>query len=147
MTDPTRLTKVIHYAIFDSGATGNFLVEGAPLLDRCIDTNPVSITLPGGQKITSTHTCNLDIPWLPHSITEAHTVPGLLHSSLISTRKFCDTGCKVEFSETGCKVYYQGKLVMKGNKSNKTGLWHLPVNPIEPPDDKNIIEVTSKKIK
>ena len=34
---------------------------------------------------------------------------------------------------------------MKGNISNKTGLWHLPVNPSEPPDDENITEVTSKK--
>ena len=115
------------------------------MVNKCVDMNPVSITLPDGQRITSTHTCNLDIPWLPHRITEAHIVPGLLHSSLISTRKFCDAGCKVEFSETGCKVYYQGKLVMKGNKSNKTGLWHLPVNPSEPPVEENITEVTSRK--
>ena len=88
----------------------------------------------------------MDIPWLPHSITEAHIVPGLSQSSLISTRKFCDAGCKVKFDETGYKVYYQGKLVMKGSKSNKTGLWHLPENPSEPPDDKNITEVTNKTL-
>ena len=144
MTDTVRLTKAIHYAVFDSGATGNFIIEGTPVVNKCVDMNPVSITLPDGQRITSTHTCNLDIPWLPHSITEAHIVPGLSHSSLISTRNFCDAGCKVEFDRTGCKVYYQGKLVMKGNKSNKTGLWHLPVNLSEPPDDDNITEVTNK---
>ena len=146
MTDTIRLTKAIHYAVFDSGATGNFIIEGAPVFNKCIDANPVYVTLPDGQRSTSTHTYNLDIPWLPHSTTGAHIVPGLLHSSLISTRKFYDAGCKVKFSKTGCKVYYQGKLVMKGNKSNKTGLWHLPVNPSEPPDEENIAEVT-KKIK
>ena len=145
LTDTVKLTKAIHYAVFDSGATGNFIIEGAPVVNKCVDLNPISITLPDGQTITSTHTCNLDIPWLPHNITEAHIVPGLLHSSLISTRKFCDAGCKVEFNETGCKVYYQGKLVMKGDKSDKIGLWHLPVHPSEPPDGENITGVTSKE--
>ena len=51
----------------------------------------------------------------------------------------------MEFNKKECKVYYQGKLVMKGNKSDKTGLWHLPVNPSEPPDDANITGVTNKK--
>ena len=75
MTDVTRLTKAIHYAMFDSGAIDNFLIEGAPVVNKCIDTSPVSITLPDGQKITSTHTYNLNITWLTHSITEAH-MPG-----------------------------------------------------------------------
>ena len=83
MTDATGLTKAIHYAIFDSGSTGNILIKGAPVVNKCIDTSPVSITLPDGQKITSTHTCNLDIPWLPHIITEAHIVPGLLQYTVI----------------------------------------------------------------
>ena len=30
------------------------------------------------------------------------------------------------------------------NKSDKTGLWHLPVNPSEPPDYENITGVTNK---
>ena len=34
---------------------------------------------------------------------------------------------------------------MKGNRSDKTVLWHLPINPNEPPDDENITEVTNKK--
>ena len=31
LTDTVKLTKVIHCAVFDSGATGNFVVEGAPV--------------------------------------------------------------------------------------------------------------------
>ena len=99
MIDPGRLTKVTYYAVFDSEATGNFIIEGAPVVNKCIATNPVSITLPDGQRITSTHTFNLDIPWLPHSITAAHIVPGLLHSSLISTRKSCDAGSNMNLAK------------------------------------------------
>ena len=80
--------KTVHHAISDSGATGHFLVAGAPVVNKNITTNPIKITLPNGKTIQSTHTCNLDIPWLPAHMTEAHIVPELAHASLISTRKF-----------------------------------------------------------
>ena len=83
-----KLVKNVAWAISDSGATGHFVVEGAPVINKQPATNPITITLPAGSTIRSTHTCNLDIPWLPHHVTEAHIVPGLAHSSLISTRKF-----------------------------------------------------------
>ena len=85
------------YAISDSGATGHLLVEGAPVTNLQVADNPISVTIPNGNNMTSTHTCNLDIPWLPNHVTEAHIVPGLVHASLISTRKFCEAGCKVIF--------------------------------------------------
>ena len=94
--------------------------------------NPITITLPSGSTIQSTHTCNLDIPWLPHHVTEAHIVPGLAHSSLVSTRKFCAAGCKVAFDEDECRVYYQGRLALVGGQCPITDLWRLPINPISP---------------
>ena len=85
------------YAILDSVATDHFLVEGASVKNLQVANNPISITIPNGKNITSTHTCNLEIPWLPKHVTEAHIVPGLAHASLISTRIFCEAGCKVIF--------------------------------------------------
>ena len=87
----------IEYAISDSGAIRHFLVEGAPVTNLQVSDNPISITIPNGKSTTSTHTCNLDIPWIPNHLTEAHIVPGLAHESLISTRKFCEAGYKVIF--------------------------------------------------
>ena len=78
-------TRHQHYAIFDSGATAHFLVDKAHVVNKRPALKPLTIRLPNGKHIVSTHTCNLDLPWLPHSITEAHIVPGLSHSSLIST--------------------------------------------------------------
>ena len=124
------LSNVIHYALSDSGATAHFLMEGAPATNVQKATNPITITLPNGKTIQSTHTCNLDIPWLPNTVTEAHIVPGLSHSSLISTRKFCEAGCKVVFDINECRVYYKQQLVLSGGRDTKTGLWQLPVNPI-----------------
>ena len=79
----------VEYVISDSGATGHFLVKGAPITNLQVADNPISITITNVKSMTSTHTCNLDIPWLPNHMDEAHIVPGLAHTPLISTRKFC----------------------------------------------------------
>ena len=50
----------IEYAISESGATGHFLVEGVPVTNLQVEDNPISITIPNGKSMTSTHTCNLD---------------------------------------------------------------------------------------
>ena len=86
--------------------------------------------------MTSTHTCNLDIPWLPNHVTEAHIVPGLVHASLISTRKFCEAGCKVIFDANECRVYYKVNLVSEGGKYKNMALWKLPINPTANPTHK-----------
>ena len=126
---PTRLQGAVHYAISDSGATGHFLLQGAPVVNKRPTASPLKITLPNGKSIQSTHTCNLDIPWLPDVLTEAHIVPGLSHSSLISTRKFADAGCKVLFDMNECRVNCKGALLLTGKREKSTGLWNLPINP------------------
>ena len=88
----TRLKGAVQYAISDSGATGHFLLQGSPVVNKRPTSYPLKTTLPNGKIIQSTHTCNLDTPWLPYALTEAHIVPGLSHPSLISTRKFADAG-------------------------------------------------------
>jgi hypothetical protein len=42
-------------------------------------------TLPSEKVIESTRTCNIDITWSLHIVTDAHCVPGLVHASLIFT--------------------------------------------------------------
>ena len=46
---------------------------------------PIKIILLNGKTIKSTHTWNLCIPCIPSIMSKAHIVPGLAHSSLIST--------------------------------------------------------------
>eukprot|EP00804_Cyclotella_cryptica_P000273 CCRYP_010218-RA/>CCRYP_010218-RA protein AED:0.29 eAED:-0.05 QI:0/0/0/0.5/1/1/2/0/769 len=120
------------FAILDSGATAHFIVQGTNVLHQQPATNPLRIKLPDGNFITSTHTCNLNIPWLPMSMTEAHIVPGLAHSSLVATKKFCDAGCRVSFDATACHIFLKGKLVLTGTRCPTTGLWIIPLNPSSP---------------
>eukprot|EP00804_Cyclotella_cryptica_P021893 CCRYP_000851-RA/>CCRYP_000851-RA protein AED:0.26 eAED:0.15 QI:0/0/0/1/0/0.33/3/0/868 len=120
------------FAILDSGATAHFIVQGANVLNQKTTSHPLRIKLPDGSFITSTHTCNLNIPWLPVSMTEAHIVPGLTHSSLVATKKFCDAGCKVLFDANVCHIFHNGKLVLTGTRCTTTGLWIIPLNPSTP---------------
>ena len=76
-------TPPTDYALSDSGASGHFLTASAHAINKTIAATPLVVTLPDGATIFSTHTCNLDMPWLPDSVTEAHIIPGLSHSSLI----------------------------------------------------------------
>ena len=77
--------------------------------------------------LTSTHTCTLDIPWLPNDAKEAHIVPGLAHAPLISIKILCDAGCKVTYNDDECRVYYNKKVVWLGKREPQTELWILPL--------------------
>ena len=115
-----QLLHLVKYALSDSGASSHFLIKGSPAVNIKVAKFPIAIKLPDGSIIWSTHTCNLDIPWLPHRMTESHIVPGLAHSSLISTKKCCKAGSKVVFDETECRVYYKYELVLSGGRDKKT---------------------------
>ena len=56
--------KATATALSDSGATSHFLVEGAQVTNKRITVQPITITLPDGNTLQSTHTCNVDIPWI-----------------------------------------------------------------------------------
>ena len=88
--------------IADAGSTGTFVVPNAPVINVRPTTNPIKITMPDGDTIESTHTCNLNIPWMPEEMTRAHIVPGLAHSSLISIKQMVDHGAKVVYDKKEC---------------------------------------------
>ena len=52
----------VDQAIADAGATGHFMVPGAPVIDVKPTTKPLIINLTDGETIKSTHTCRLNIP-------------------------------------------------------------------------------------
>jgi hypothetical protein len=91
----------------DAGATGNFMLLGAPVTKISPTKAPIIINLPDGSQIKSTHTCEIDNPDLPNAARQAHIVPGLAHTSLVSIKMLCDAGCIVAYDNNDCKVYYK----------------------------------------
>jgi hypothetical protein len=53
------------HAIADAGVTVHFVLPGTPVTNITPAVTPLVINLPDGKKIESTHTCQLDLPWLP----------------------------------------------------------------------------------
>jgi hypothetical protein len=131
----SHLNIASDHAIADAGATGHFVLPGTPVSNINPAQTPLIINLPDGKQIASTHTCKLNVPWLPDKAREAHIVPDLAHASLVSIKTLCDAGCKVQYNSTACSVYFQGSLVWIGKREPTTGLWILPLNPKQTTDD------------
>ena len=49
------VSDIKKWAVLDSGATGNFLVTDAPMVDKRDAHEPLSVTLADGSKVESTH--------------------------------------------------------------------------------------------
>jgi hypothetical protein len=71
-------------AIVDSGFTGHFLLVTAPCLNKVKYRNPLTVRLPNGATMESSHTSDLDIPELNAAASKAHVSPGMAHHYLLS---------------------------------------------------------------
>ena len=66
-SNATRVTSKskLNEAIRNTGATGNFVLPGAPFDDIKVAENPIETEMPNRVIERSTHTCYLRIPCLP----------------------------------------------------------------------------------
>jgi hypothetical protein len=117
------------HAIVDSGATAIFVMKSAPVNNKRVAQQPLTISLPDGTRVKSTHECDITIPGLPTVLT-GHIVPSLTVASLIGIRVLCEAGCTVTFTASHCDVIYAGKVIARGYKDPSTDLWTLPLNGI-----------------
>jgi hypothetical protein len=98
-------------------------------------SNPISICLPDDSFITSSHTCNIDIPSLPSTATEGHLFPEMGPTALLSIGKLCDAGCEATFNAHHCDITFMGDTILVGTRSQSTDkLWHLHQQPTTPKD-------------
>ncbi len=97
------LTVPPSHSIADSGATSIFVMAGTPMDNVRKATDPLTINLPNGGIVCSTHVCDIVIPGFPTVLT-GHIVPGLSMASLMGIRVLCKAGCIVTFTDTTCEV-------------------------------------------
>jgi hypothetical protein len=93
------ITIPASHAIADTGATSIFVMEGVDVENKRVAIKPLTINLPDGRKVKSTHVCDINIPGLP-SMLRGHVVPHLAVPSLIGIRPLCNAGCTVTFERT-----------------------------------------------
>ena len=99
-----NLKNIKKWAALDSGATSHLMALDAPVHSKKVTKKPISVTLPDGDQVHSTHARDLDIPQLHIAARYCHIIPGLTNYSLISVLDLCEGGCDAIFTKFGIGV-------------------------------------------
>jgi hypothetical protein len=114
-------------AIADTGASGHYIRPQDPHQSNGTTQDQISVGLPNGATLQSSpNHCTLDIPQLPDDARNAHIIPGLTHSSLVSIGTLCDAGCKATFDRTTVIITNNNDVVMTGQRDPRTREFHEP---------------------
>jgi len=125
---PLRVSIDPTHGIADTGATSIFVQEGIEVPNIQVAINPLTVNLPDGRQVRSTHTCDVIVPGLPKPLT-GHVIPDLAMASLFGIRPLCNAGCVVIFHKDRVEVHYKGNVILIGPRNMSTDLWTLPIAP------------------
>jgi hypothetical protein len=133
-------------SIVDSGCNDHFLLVTAPCLNKVKSRNPLTVRLPNGATMESSHTADLDIPGLNAATSKAHVFPGMAHHSLLSVGQLCDKGYIVTFQRDTVTIYNsENSKLLSGPRDVTTGLWRINLKqtnkPIPDPTANNVYEL------
>ena len=119
--------------IADTGCTGHYIHITTPHSNRTIANPGISVILPDGNTIHSTHTAILDLPHLPPAARIAHIFPTLSSGSLLSIGLLCDHGCTATFNLHTVDITLDGATILTGTRSPTTNLWTIDLSQLRPP--------------
>jgi hypothetical protein len=111
-------------AIVESGCTGHFLLVNAPCLSKVKSQTPLTVRLPNGAIMESSHTAELNIPELNAVASKAHFSPGMASHYLLSVGQLYSEGYIVTFKNASVTVCNSHKFqILSGPRDLDTGLW------------------------
>jgi hypothetical protein len=130
----------------DSGCTGHFLLVNAPFLNKVKVWTPLTVHLPNGATMESSHTAELDIPELNAAASKSHVFPGMANHYLLSVVKLCNKGYIVTFKQAAVTICDSEKSqILSGPRDLNTGLWRIYFkqtnNHISEPIENNMYEL------
>jgi hypothetical protein len=110
----------------DSGCTGHFLLVNAPCLNKVKSRTPLTVRLPNGATMKSSHTADLNIPELNAAASKAHVFPGVANNYLLSVGQLCDEGYIVTFKQAAVTICdSENSQILSGPQDLNTGLWRI----------------------
>jgi hypothetical protein len=83
------------------------------------------VNMPNGTTIQSSHTSEFLLSALSPEVRQAHILPRLVHTSLISVGELCNSGCVFTLTQDKVEVIKNGKSVMSGVRDQKSRLWRV----------------------
>ena len=124
------------HTISDSGCTGHLLGPNTPCDHKQPTAHGLTVSLPNGQTIRSTHMSLMTFPKMPHSARQAHVLPALKHKALLSIGKLCDLGFKAIFDNTNVQLANTNNTIT-GTRDLSKGLYFIdlqkPAGPVPCP--------------
>ena len=118
--------------IADTGCSAHYIQVTGPVTDIQPACNPISVVLPDGTTMISTHTASLPIPSLPYAARSCHLFPSLATGSLLSIGQLCDHGCTALFTATHLHIALAGQPLLEGYRSGPYGHWIVHLQPHVP---------------
>jgi hypothetical protein len=110
----------------DSVFTVHFLLVNAPCLNKVESRTPLTVRLPNGPTMESSHTSDLDIPELNADASKAHVFPGMANHSLLSVGQLCDEGYIFTFKHAAVTIcVHDNCQILSGPRDLNTGLWRI----------------------
>jgi hypothetical protein len=120
------LIKPHETSIVDSGCTGHFFIVNAPCLNKVKSQTPLTVRLPNGATMESSHTAESNITELNAAASKPHVFPGMSNHSLLSVGKLCNEGYIVTFKNASVTVFNSQKFqILIGPRDLDTGLWRI----------------------
>jgi hypothetical protein len=101
--------------------------------------------MPNGTSIQSSHTCDLILADLPSQAITAHTLPGLVHNSLISVGHLCGSRCDITFNKEHVTVLKDGKCVLLGSRDSQSRLWRVDLKSVQQAELNHAHEISNQK--
>jgi hypothetical protein len=102
------------------------MLVNAPCLNKVKSQNPLTVRLPNGATIESSHTAALDIPELNTAAPVADVFPGMANHSLLSVGQLCNEGYKVTFKNASVTICDSQEFqILSGARDLDTGLWRI----------------------
>ena len=127
-------------AILDSGCSSVYLQINSPCVNKKTTKNPISVSLPNGTILKSTHEAELKLTMLPKTARRAHILPNLNNGALISISQLCNSGCRVIFDAPIATIMLNGRIILIGNRNYETGLYEVNIDEQEKPKEKRKIQ-------
>jgi hypothetical protein len=96
------------------------------MFEKVQSQNPLTVRLPNGATIESSHTAGLGIPKLNAAASKSHVFPGMAHHSLLSVGQFCDEGYILTFRQDTVTICNSNSSkLLSGPRDETTGLWQI----------------------
>jgi hypothetical protein len=86
----------------------------------------LTVRLPNGATMESSHTADLDIPELNAAASNAHVCPGMANHSLLSVGQLCDEGYIVTFQKDKVTICNsEHSKLLSGPRDETASLWRI----------------------